>query len=151
MLIWANMSLALDFCWALRWPEGQSPTSALCLCRTRTPKFYLRRNLRADRKNSGVDFWEPYLAKAILMGKIVLMPLAKRGGAAVWNSGRDFVVAVASEWREKYWRSLREWKRAVLGKENSILEGEVLVGLWQISLQFEMVTDILFFCENLRL
>lgn len=36
-----------------------------------------------------------------------------------------------------------EVKRLVLGKVYSILESDVLVGLWQISSQFDTVTDIL--------
>jgi len=83
------------------------------------------------------------------MGEVILVSEAEGGSPAVGEGGGEVVVAIAAGWGGEYWRSLREWKRADLGKEKSILEGELLVGLWQICSQVEVVTDILLY--NIRL
>jgi len=50
-----------------------------------------------NRKYSEADSWVLYLDQEILMGEIVLMTEAKRGGPAICDSGGKFVVAIASE------------------------------------------------------
>ena len=65
------------------------------------------------------------------------------GSRSVGECVFEFIIFIASELDEIYSMVLRLRKRGCLGKECNILDDELLVGALHISLQLEMVTDML--------
>ena len=75
-------------------------------------------------------------------GEVVFVSVSE-GGGSVGEGVFEFIILIASGCGESYSMVLRLRKRGCLGKEWSILEDELLVGALHISLQLEMVIDML--------
>ena len=86
-----------------------------------------------------------YIGEGVHFGELIFSSESESGGPGVSDGGGEVVVSVASGCMNGYSGCLGEAKRGDFEKVYSILEGEVLLGLRQISSQFEMVTDIIFY------